>query len=185
MLDCFTKCVTLACCEHVIVFVLEIIWRVRYEINHLRTAEMKSTEEWSSLLWTQFIQLYSDCVQGSLKEFRTSMGFEPVTSQYWCDALTNWAMKPLMLGTHKSLKTRFNLILFPLITSTQVMNSQTWKINITTLTNLEPFTVFQFFKESKISFQLQQCESWSWFLSSSYYCSSCRLSESICLQSHQ
>ena len=32
------------------------------------------------------------------------------------------------------------------------MNSQTWKINITTLTNLEPFTVFQFFKESKISF---------------------------------
>ena len=146
---------------------------------------MKSNEEWSSLLWTQFIQLYSDCVQGSLKEFRTSMGFEPVTSQYWCDALTNWAMKPLMLGTHKSLKTRFNLIVFPLITSTQVMNSQTWKINITTLTNLEPFTVFQFFKESKISFQLLQCESWSWFLSSSYYCSSCRLSESICLQSHQ
>ena len=67
-------------------------------------------------------------------------------------SLTNWAMKPLMLGTHKFLKTRFNLILFPLITSTQVMNSQTWKINITTLTNLEPFTVFQFFKESNISF---------------------------------
>ena len=124
-------------------------------------------------------------VQGSLKKFRTSMGFEPVTSRYRCDALTNWAMKPLMLGTHKSLKTRFNLILFPLITSTQVMNSQPWKINITTLTILEPCTVFQFFKQSKISFELQQCESWSWFLSSSYYCSSCRLSESICLESHQ
>ena len=28
----------------------------------------------------------------------TSMGFKPVTSRYWCDALTNWAMKPLTLG---------------------------------------------------------------------------------------
>ena len=26
---------------------------------------------------------------------RTSTGFEPVTSRYRCDALTNWAMKPL------------------------------------------------------------------------------------------
>ena len=31
------------------------------------------------------------------KKFRTSKGFEPVTSRYRCDALTNWAMKPLML----------------------------------------------------------------------------------------
>ena len=57
------------------------------------------------------------------------MRFEPVASRYQCDALTNWAMKALMLGTHKSLKTSFNLILFSLITSSQVMNSQTWKIN--------------------------------------------------------
>ena len=57
------------------------------------------------------------------------MRFEPVASRYQCDALTNWAMKPLMLGTHKSLKTSFNLILFSLITSSQVMKSQTWKIN--------------------------------------------------------
>ena len=28
-----------------------------YEINHIRTAEMKSNEEWSSQLWTQFMQL--------------------------------------------------------------------------------------------------------------------------------
>ena len=28
-----------------------------YEINHMRTAEMKSNEEWSSQLWTQFMQL--------------------------------------------------------------------------------------------------------------------------------
>ena len=29
---------------------------------------------------------------------RTSTGFKPVTSRYRCDALTNWAMKPLTLG---------------------------------------------------------------------------------------
>ena len=28
-----------------------------YEINHIRTAEMKSNKEWSSQLWTQFMQL--------------------------------------------------------------------------------------------------------------------------------
>ena len=28
-----------------------------YEINHITTAEMKSNEEWSSQLWTQFMQL--------------------------------------------------------------------------------------------------------------------------------
>ena len=33
------------------------------------------------------------------EKFRTSTGFEPVTLQYWCDALTNWAMKPLILGS--------------------------------------------------------------------------------------
>ena len=29
-----------------------------YEINHIRTAEMKSNQQWSSQLWTQFMQLY-------------------------------------------------------------------------------------------------------------------------------
>ena len=34
-----------------------------------------------------------------IKDFiRTSTGFEPVTSRYRCDTLTNWAMKPLTLG---------------------------------------------------------------------------------------
>ena len=32
------------------------------------------------------------------KKFGTSTGLEPVTSGYRCDALTNWAMKPLTLG---------------------------------------------------------------------------------------
>ena len=36
--------------------------------------------------------------QRSLKNsVLTSTGFEPVTSRYQCDALTNWAMKPLTL----------------------------------------------------------------------------------------
>ena len=39
----------------------------------------------------------SNCVQKPEK-VRTSTGFEPLTSRYRCDALTNWAMKPLTLG---------------------------------------------------------------------------------------
>ena len=39
----------------------------------------------------------SNCVEKPEK-VRTSTGFEPVTSRYWYDALTNWAMKPLTLG---------------------------------------------------------------------------------------
>ena len=38
-----------------------------------------------------------NCVK-KFEKFRTSTGFEPVTSRYRCDALTNWAMKPLTLG---------------------------------------------------------------------------------------
>ena len=64
-----------------------------YEINHIWTAEMKSNEGWSSQLWTQFMQSHKEV----WKKFRTSTGFEPVTSRYRCDALTNWAMKPLTL----------------------------------------------------------------------------------------
>ena len=39
----------------------------------------------------------SNCVEKPEK-VRTSTGFEPVTSRYRCDALTNSAMKPLTLG---------------------------------------------------------------------------------------
>ena len=41
--------------------------------------------------------ILSNCVKKPEK-VRTSTGFEPVTSRYRCDALTNWAMKPLTLG---------------------------------------------------------------------------------------
>ena len=40
---------------------------------------------------------FCNCVEKPEK-FRSSTGFEPVTSLYRCDALTNWAMKPLTLG---------------------------------------------------------------------------------------
>ena len=46
------------------------------------TAEMKSNEGWSSQLWTQ--------LKKPEKKFRTSTGFEPVTSRYRCDALINY-----------------------------------------------------------------------------------------------
>ena len=39
----------------------------------------------------------SNCEQKPEK-VRSSTWFEPVTSRYRCDALTNWAMKPLTLG---------------------------------------------------------------------------------------
>ena len=39
----------------------------------------------------------SNCVKKPEK-VRISTGFEPVTSRCRCDALTNWAMKPLTLG---------------------------------------------------------------------------------------
>ena len=38
---------------------------------------------------------FCNCVR-SLKKFKASI--EPVTSRYRCDVLTNWGMKPLMLG---------------------------------------------------------------------------------------
>ena len=50
-------------------------------------------KKWSSQ-WTQFMQLPKE----AWNKFRTSTGFEPVTSRLpvWCS--TNWAMKPLTLG---------------------------------------------------------------------------------------
>ena len=58
---------------------------------------------WSSQLWTQFVQLRIQ----KPEKFRISTGFEPLTSRYRCDALTNWAMKPRtfipneLIRTHK------------------------------------------------------------------------------------
>ena len=66
-----------------------------YEINHMWTADMKSNEEWSSQLWSQFLQLRKE----AWKKFRTSTGLEPVvTSRIPVRRSTNWAMKPLTLG---------------------------------------------------------------------------------------
>ena len=50
-------------------------------------------KKWSSQ-WTQFMQLRKE----AWKKFRTSTGFEPVTSRLPVRCSTNWAMKPLTLG---------------------------------------------------------------------------------------
>ena len=50
-------------------------------------------KKWSSY-WTQFMQLRKE----ACKKFRTSTGFEPVTSRLPVQGSTNWAMKPLTLG---------------------------------------------------------------------------------------
>ena len=64
-----------------------------YEMNHMNCGyEIK----WSYDLRSYERNFYN-CVEKPEK-FRTSTGFEPVTSRFRCDALTNWAMKPLTLG---------------------------------------------------------------------------------------
>ena len=67
-----------------------------YERNHI------NIELW---IWNQVklwsLQLY-ECNFGNCLEkpdkFRTSTGFEPMTLRCQCDALNNWAMKPVALG---------------------------------------------------------------------------------------
>ena len=49
------------------------------------TADVKSCKLWSSQLWMQFMQLRMEAWKS--QDFK-----------YRCDALTNWAMKPLTLG---------------------------------------------------------------------------------------
>ena len=61
------------------------------EWSHINSG-YSSSKQWSSQLWSQFKQLRIEAWKS------TSTGFESVTSRYRCDALTNWAMKPLTLG---------------------------------------------------------------------------------------
>ena len=49
------------------------------------TADLKSSELWSSQLWMQFKQLHIEAWKS--QDFH---GFEPVTLSYYCDTLTNW-----------------------------------------------------------------------------------------------
>ena len=65
------------------------IWNKSY-MNCGNEMKMK---KWSSQ-WTQFMQLREEDWQ----KFRTSTGFEPVTSRLPVQCSTNWAMKPLTLG---------------------------------------------------------------------------------------
>ena len=53
--------------------------------------------KWAMIIAVMNARNLSNCVKKPEK-VRTSTGFEPVTSRYRCDALTNWAMKPLTFG---------------------------------------------------------------------------------------
>ena len=64
-----------------------------YEINHMWTADMKSNEEWSSQLWSQFFQLRKEAWK--TQDFNGAWTRDlaiPVRRS------TNWATKPLTLG---------------------------------------------------------------------------------------
>ena len=54
-----------------------------YEINHIWTAEMK--RKWRNDRRSE--RNLCNCIKKPEKKFRTSTGFEPVTSRYRCDAL--------------------------------------------------------------------------------------------------
>ena len=76
-----------------------------------RVPKESTKDAWDEWLWVWTLQTerthvshdhrsfernLSNCEQKP-KKVRTSTGFEPVTSRYRSDALTNWAVKPLTL----------------------------------------------------------------------------------------
>ena len=72
------------------------------------TADMKSSKAMSLAVMNA---IFSNCRGVEKPEtFSTSTGFEPVTSRYRCDALTNWAMKPMTLAAF--LAARWSLEFF-------------------------------------------------------------------------
>ena len=44
-----------------------------YEINHMWTADMKSNEEWSSQLWSQFLQLRKEAWKKKIQDFNKAL----------------------------------------------------------------------------------------------------------------
>ena len=79
-------------------------WKICKWMMHMKEIicelrNMKSNEEWSSQLWSQFVQLRKE----AWKKFRTSTGLEPVTSRYRCDALptelwSHWRWEQVNFG---------------------------------------------------------------------------------------
>ena len=66
-----------------------------YEMNHILNCRYEIKWSYDPC---SYERNFSNCIEKPEK-IRTSTGFEPVTLQYWCDALTNCAMKPLTLRT--------------------------------------------------------------------------------------
>ena len=78
-----------------------IIFCKNDSINDEMVYEMNQMNCGYEIKWSYDLRIYErnfyNCVEKPEK-LRTSTGFEPVTSRFRCDALTNWAMKPLTLG---------------------------------------------------------------------------------------
>ena len=71
--------------------------KANFEIRHLSKFDaFRSNKDQVTSRYDprSYGRTFSNCTEKHEK-FRTSTGFEPVTSRYRCDALTNWAMKPL------------------------------------------------------------------------------------------
>ena len=71
--------------------------KANFEIGHLSKFDaFRSNKDQVTSRYDprSYGRTFSNCAEKHEK-FRTSTGFEPVTSRYRCDALTNWAMKPL------------------------------------------------------------------------------------------
>ena len=80
-------------------WVLNFPWEVILSERYIWNTSYIALRVWNQMkpccLAVMSANLY--CVEKPEKFFRTSTGFEPATSRYRCDALTNWAMKPLTL----------------------------------------------------------------------------------------
>ena len=63
------------------------MWSYNMEYFMYWTADVKSKKLLASQVQKQLI----NCVYRSLNTFRTSTGFEPMTSWYRCDGATNWS----------------------------------------------------------------------------------------------
>ena len=86
--------------------------------------------------WTRFMQLRKE----AWKKFRTSKGFEPVTSRYRCDALptelwSHWRWEQVILIVRPSIHWLYFTWALKIYVCTHVKNTQQCKF---TLTNYDP-----------------------------------------------
>ena len=75
--------------KHCFQFLLGITMVSREHKNNAYAKFEATNEGYYGIFRNGLLRIYKP------NKFRTSTRFGPVTWRYWCDALTNWAMKPL------------------------------------------------------------------------------------------